>query len=958
MPLLPLPPDLLRRRCDPAELGFATTAALEPLDGALGQDRPAEALRFAIAMRAQGYNVFALGPEGTGKLWMVRRLMEEAAQGQPAPDDWCYVNNFDEPHKPRALRLPGGTAQTLRRDMDHLIEELAAALPAAFEGDEYRSRRQALEERYKERQEAAFGEVQRHAEKRHVALIRTPMGLALAPTRDGEVLTPDAFGELPEQEQARFREDMADLQGELETVLKSVPQWERQQREELRQLHREVAAWVVGHALEDLLRRTAALPQVLEHLQAVRDHIVENYREFVGGDDEKQQPNRRAMLESGPFRRLRVNVLVANGGGGGAPVVHEDHPTQPNLCGRVEHIAQFGALVTDFNLIKPGALHLANGGYLVLDARKVLMQPFAYEELKRVLKARELRIQSPYQALGLMGTVSLEPEPIPLDLKVVLLGEPLLYYLLSQYDPDFHDLFKVQADFEYRMDRDPGTVRGFARLVAGLAGREGLRPFAAEAVARLVEEAARLAGDAEKLTTHMASVFDLVRESDHWAGQTGAGTVTAAHVDTAVAAQVRRADRVRGHVQEDILRETLLVDTDGEAVGQINGLAVLQLGRFAFGKPSRITARIRMGRGEFVDIEREVQLGGPLHSKGVLILSSFLASRFGQNEPLSLSASLVFEQSYGGVDGDSASAAELHALLSAVAEVPIRQSFAVTGSVNQYGQVQAIGGVNEKVEGFFDICVARGLTGRQGVLIPAANVKHLMLRPDVVAACAEKRFHIHAVESIDQGIELLTGLPAGEPGADGAYPPGTVYRKVAARLAALGRRRASSAPRDARTATAADATSRAERPRDQRRGHRSERIGDGQAVHGQPVVPVLADQKDATGLPGRGEQHRVPEREPVRADQMDRLGKRGTGCAVDGKGRTQAVDDLSYLRRRHPGACQKPSAQFAEALQDQYPALPVSATEDVQTCLVTITRILIGGIHEDVRIEGEAHQPS
>jgi lon-related putative ATP-dependent protease len=484
-----------------------------------------------------------------------------------------------------------------------------------------------------------------------------------------------------------------------------------------------------------------------------------------------------------------VNVMVDHSATTGAPIVYEDHPTVQNLMGRVEHTAQMGTLVTDFNLIKAGALHRANGGYLILEARKVLLQPFTWEELKRALRSQEIRLETLAQTLSLISTVSLEPEPIPLDVKVVLLGERLLYYTLAQFDPDFAELFKVAADFEDQMDRNADGHLLYARLIASLARKEQLRPFDRGAVARVIERSARLAGDAEKLTAHLRSIVDLLREADYWAGEAGHQVITADDVQQAIDAQIRRLDRVRERVQEEIQRGTILIDTEGATVGQVNGLSVLAVGQFAFGRPSRITARVRLGRGEVVDIEREVALGGPIHSKGVLILASYLGARYVPDRPLSLSASLVFEQSYSGVEGDSASSTELYALLSALAELPVKQGLAVTGSVNQYGQVQAIGGVNEKIEGFFDICRARGLTGEQGVLIPASNVKHLMLRHDVIDAVAAGQFQVYPVETIDQGIELLTGVPAGERDAQGAFPEGSVNQRVEARLVALSEKR-------------------------------------------------------------------------------------------------------------------------------------------------------------------------
>lgn len=786
----PLPPEALYKACDPAILPFETTAELPDSDDPVGQDRAVESIRFAIGMRHKGFNLFALGPEGTGRRSLVMRFLAQAAAGQPVPDDWVYLNNFTESHKPRAIRLPAGRAVQFKKDMEWLVEELAVAIPAAFEAEEYRNRKQVLEESLKERQEKAFSDIGHEASDKSVALIRTPVGLALAPMRDGEVLSPDEFKQLPDDQQSRFKGDMEGLQAELEETIRQIPQWERDIRAKMRELDQEVLNFAISHLMEELRAKYADLPEVLEHLDAVAADVAENVNDFLGGDDQQQQRGRPARREGGAegIRRYRVNVLVNNADLKGAPVVYEDHPTQPNLIGRVEHFAHFGALITDFNLIKPGSLHKANGGYLVIDARKALLNPFAWEDLKRALKAHELRIESPGQSMGLWSTVTLEPQPIALDLKVVLIGDPMLYYLLSHYDPEFGELFKVAADFDWRMDRTDGNVAALARSIATQGRREKLRPLDRSGVARVVERAAREVEDGDKLSTHMASLADLVREADYWAGRDGAGIVTAAHVQKAIDAATYRQDRVRDNVQEEIRRGTIHVATEGAEVGQINGLAVLQLGRFSFGRPSRITARVRFGKGEVVDIEREVQLGGPIHGKGVMILSSFLSSRFAVDGPLSLSASLVFEQSYGGIEGDSASSTELYALLSALAEAPIRQGFAVTGSVDQYGRVQAIGGVNEKVEGFFDLCAARGLTGDQGVLIPATNVKHLMLRRDVVDACRHGRFAIYPIETVDQGIALLTGLAAGGRDAKGQYPVGSLNRKVQARLATFARK--------------------------------------------------------------------------------------------------------------------------------------------------------------------------
>ena len=786
----PLAPDQLYRACDPADLAFFTTDDLTEHDEAIGQDRAVEAIRFAIGMRHRGFNLFALGEEGTGRRTLILQTLRDAAALRPVPDDWVYVDNFAESAKPRALRLPPGRGKALEKDMEQLVGELGQALPAAFETDEYRSRRQLIEDELKERQEIAFGAFQEESRSLGVALVRTPVGLGLAPLGDGEVLSPDQFKQLPESEQEQFKARMEGLQEKLEAIVKQVPRWESEARARIRELDQDVAAFAIAHLLDELKERWGDLAAVPDYLDEVARDVADNVADFLGdGENDEAKPRRRhSRSGEARFRRYRVNVLVNNGGATGAPVVLEPHPTQPNVVGRIEHFAQFGALITDFNLIKPGSLHRANGGYLVMDARKLLLNPFAWEDLKRALRGREIRVESPGQSLGLIGTVTLEPEPIPLDVKVVLIGDPMLYYLLSHHDPEFGELFKVSADFDWRMERSGDNVGRLARSLAGLVRKEGLRPMTRDAVARVIEQASREVGDSAKLSTHMASIADLVREADYWAECDGAALVEPTHVEQAVAAALYRLDRVRDNVQEEMRRGTVHIDTDGAVIGQVNGLAVLELGRFSFGRPVRVTARVRLGRGEIVDIEREVQLSGPIHGKGVLILSSFLSARFGLERPLSLFATLVFEQSYGGIEGDSASSTELYALLSALSELPIRQSLAVTGSVDQFGRVQAIGGVNEKIEGFFDLCRARGLDGSHGVLIPAANVDHLMLRRDVVEACRAGLFTVTPVATIDEGMTLLTGLPAGEPDPRGHYPAGSVNRAVAARLAALHRR--------------------------------------------------------------------------------------------------------------------------------------------------------------------------
>ena len=780
----PLPADALYRRCDPAQFSFTTTSELENLDDILGQARAVEAVTFGIGMRLQGYNLFLLGPAGIGKHSLARQFLDRQAKAGAIPSDWCYVNNFENPGKPKALRLPAGRAARLRSDMEGLIEELGSAIPAAFDSDDYRSRKQVIEQQFKDRHERELSVIQEHAREKSIALIRTPAGIVLGPLRNGNVLGSEEFHALAEDEQKRIKSDMELLQRELQEMLRQVPKWDKEHREKVRALNREVTQFAVGHLIDTLRKEYADLGNVLEYLAAAEADIIENAQDFIPGGSEPPPGLPFLPAESPSFTRYEVNVLIDNGALTGAPVVYEDHPTHPNLIGRVEHVSQFGALVTDFTLIKPGALHRANGGYLILDALKVLTQPFAWEELKRVLRAGELRVESLGQILNLISTVSLEPEPIPLDVKVVLLGERFLYYLLNAYDPEFNELFKVGADFEEDMAATPENLPLYARLIGTLAKSDNLRPFDRSAVARVIEHAARLAGDIEKLSTHVLSMGDLLREADYWARTNQRETVTAADVESAIAAQIRRASRVHERINEEIRRGTVLIDTAGAVTGQVNGLSVIQLGQHAFGRPTRITARVRLGSGRVVDIEREVKLGGPIHSKGILILTGFLGAHYVPDRPLSLSASLVFEQSYGGIEGDSASLAELVALLSALAEIPVRQSLAVTGSVNQLGQVQAIGGVNEKIEGYFDLCVER-LDGTQGVIIPAANVRHLMLRRDVIESCRAGKFHIYSVSRVDEAVALLTGIEPGQRDASGKFPDQSFNRRVEDRLLVL-----------------------------------------------------------------------------------------------------------------------------------------------------------------------------
>ncbi len=793
-PIQPLSPAQLRRFSDATQFEFSTTDDLPDLTTSIGQERPIGAIRFGVKMDRPGYNIFALGPMGVGKYTVANRAIEERAAAEPPPHDWCYVNNFDQPYRPKVLRLPAGLGRDFRRDMDRLVEDMQTALSAAFESEEYQARRRALESEFQDRQQETLMQLQEQAKERSLALLRTPAGLAFAPLKENGVLPPEEFDKMTEEEQKRIQADVEVMQEELQKILSKAPRWESELRNRLRELNREVAGIVLNGLQEELATKFADQPDILAHLDAVRQDVNEHLADFLRAGENKHETtdgeSPPAFMEQvSPLRRYQVNLLVDSADMTGAPVIYESNPTYLNLTGRVEQMAQMGALITDFMLIKSGMLHRANGGYLILDALKVLLSPYAWEGLKRALQFGEIRIESALQMLSLTSTISLEPEPIPLDLKVVLMGDRMLYYLLSEADPDFNELFKVVADFADEAPRTDENQLMYAELIATIARNDKLRALDREAVCRVIDHAARLVSDAERLSVNIQAIVDLLQEADYWAAEAGAAAIQASHVQQAIDAQIFRLNRVAGLMQEEVLRNTIHIDTAGAVAGQINGLSVLQMGNFAFGQPSRITATVRMGRGDVVNIEREVNMSGPIHSKGVLILSSFLSARYAINQPLALSASIVFEQSYGGVEGDSASSTELYALLSAIAEAPITQTLAVTGSVDQHGRVQAIGGVNEKIEGYFDLCQARGLTGDQGVLIPATNVKHLMLRQDVVDAAKAGQFHIYPIETIDQGIELLTGIPAGERDVKGKYPKGTINRMVEDRLIAITKKR-------------------------------------------------------------------------------------------------------------------------------------------------------------------------
>jgi len=755
--MIELDPSRLAQRCDPALLDFTDTRDLDVLDDHPGQGRALEAIRFATELPHAGFNLFVMGRSETGKLEATSDLLRVLVTERAAADDWCYVNNFDDATRPRAIRIAAGQGVRLRDEVAQLVDELSSAIPAVFESEDYQARVAKLDAEFNSLQENALGELIAQAREEGVALWRTPSGFSFAPARNGDVMPAEEFEKLPPEDRQRIGAAIERLQGRLDRLMRQVIVWRRGRRTAIKELNQHVTEMAVGNLVDDLIRRYLMQPAVVDYLLALQHDVIGHAELFQSVVDGPQADGASAGPGEvlAPLRRYQVNVIVSREPGFGLPVVIEDNPTLANLIGRVEYQARYGALMTDFGMIKAGAMQRAAGGFLLVDARRVLMQPFAWDALKRVLITREIRIESIGQQYGLISTVTLEPEPIPFDARVVLFGDRWLHAMLQALDPDFAELFRIAPEFVDDAGRDELGLRDYARWLAGIAGRSGLRPFDRAAVARLIDWSARETTDAGRLSLHVRRIADLMVEADRWAVRSGAPRVEASHLEQALEARRERSDEYRRRMHDSILNDTVLIATSGVEPGQVNGLAVIQAGDLRFGLPTRITATTRVGDGAVVDIQRESRLAGAIHTKAVMILSAWLAARYSALSPLALSASLVFEQTYGQVDGDSASLAEACALLSSLSGTPIRQSLAVTGSLNQKGMVQAIGGVNEKVEGFFEICRARGLDGSHGVLVPADNCRHLMLRNEVVDAVQAGFFRVLAVREVDEAVALL-----------------------------------------------------------------------------------------------------------------------------------------------------------------------------------------------------------
>lgn len=778
-----LPPENLRKICDAKFIRCKTTEDLFPLREIIGQERAVRALKFGLGIRDHGFNIYVAGFPGTGRKTAVKNFVEEIARDRPVPPDWCYVNNFSNQYEPRAIQLPAGKGKIFQNDVKNLVENIRTALPKAFESDDYASRREATIRGLEKQRKMLIDKLNAKAQQEGFLIQSTPIGLLLIPVINGKRLSQEELLSLPQETKTKIQEKRGKLEAELRNTMRQFSDMERKIREEVKKLNREVAIYAIGHLVEELIEKYAENSDITDYLKNMQNDILNNLYQFIKrGEPQQQMPFPVPWMKETQFKKYEVNVVVDNSDCKGAPVIMETNPNYQNLVGRTEKEAQFGALVTDFTMIRSGSLHKANNGFLIIPVEDLLRNPFSYEGLKRALRDQKIVMEEPQERYGFISTKSLKPEPIPLHIKVILIGNPYLYQQLFILDTDFKELFKVKAEFDTTMVRNEENVQKYSAFVCTLCQKENLKHLDKLALAKLIEYSQRIAQDQKKLSTRFAEVGDIVREANFYADQEKSDVIMEEHVRKAIEEKVYRSKLVQEKIQEMISRGILLIDTEAEKVGQVNGLSVMGLGDFAFGTPSRVTASVGLGREGVIDIERESKMGGPVHTKGVLILSGYLNETYAQDTPLSLSTRLVFEQSYGGVEGDSASSTELYAILSALSGLPIRQNIAVTGSVNQKGEVQAIGGVNEKIEGFFEVCKTKGLTGYQGVMIPESNVQNLMLKEEIVDAVKTGKFHIYTAKNVDEGIEILTGTRAGKKLQDGTFEEGTVNYRVSKKL--------------------------------------------------------------------------------------------------------------------------------------------------------------------------------
>jgi len=788
-----LSPNELTHTCDPDTLEFETTADIAPLEGTVGQERAINAIEFGLGIQTQGFNLYITGRPGTGRNSSVITHAKRKAETEGSPSDWCYVHNFVDAYHPRAIRLSSGKGPEFAQDMEDFIKSARIEMPRAFESENYEKRKAEIVEEVQHRREAMLRELQQEAADLGFSIEATPVGIASVPlNRDGKPYTREEYDALPEDPKQSIKQKGIKLQDSTNQFIARSRALEKEAQEKLRDLDREIALFAVGHLLEDLRAKYQACEgfgncdDILDYLNQVENDIVEHLDDFRSPDKRQQNmPPMIADMVEPAFDRYRVNVFVTRHDGDGAPVIQENNPTYNNLLGKIDYKARFGFMTTDHNMIKAGAIHRANGGYLIMQALDVLINPFSWDGLKRVLRAREAAPENIADQYGLVSIATIRPQPIPLNTKVILIGSAYVYYLLYYLDEEFRKLFKVKADFDIEMARNDKHIAQYVAFIAQRCKELNLKPFNKAAAAKVIDYGSRLIEDKNRLSTRFIEISDIISESAYWADMDHSDLVTEHHVSKALEQKEYRSRMVEDKIQALIEEGTIMIDVAGAVTGQANALSVYDLGDHSFGRPSRVTARVAAGRGKLIDIQRESEMGGRIHSKGVMILTGYLEGKYATKRPIAMLATLAFEQLYEEIEGDSASSTELYVLLSALANLPIKQEIAVTGSVNQFGQIQPIGGVNVKIEGFFEVCKAKGFTGEQGVMIPRTNVRHLMLKPEVIDAVKEGKFHIWAIDTVDQGIERLTGTPAGKLKEDGTYPEGTVHYLVDQRLKSL-----------------------------------------------------------------------------------------------------------------------------------------------------------------------------
>ncbi|MCK4852157.1 MAG: AAA family ATPase [Candidatus Omnitrophica bacterium] len=779
-----LKPEELRKVCDPSVFPFKTTEdyifEYEPVH----QERGVGSIDFGLNVKSDGYNIFVCGSAGTGRNTQVKKAVYQLAAQEKTPGDWIYVYNFIHEDEPAAITLPAGMGRVFKKDMEEMVDDLRAEIPKAFVSEDYEKRKHDLLGEYKQKRETSLQEIEDRAFKQGFVLKQTATGVILVSRIGDKPMEAEAYERLSSAEKKKIEKTKSKLHVKIEQVLSEVRALEKEAKNRIKDLEKEIALFSVRHMIDELRARYNESEDIIRHLNRVQENILTNIDIFKEEEETGVVPllGVKGAVKENAFKKYEVNLLIDHSHSEGAPVIIEPNPTYYNLLGRIEYVAHFGSMTTDFTMIAPGALHKANGGYLILQAMDVLSAFMAWEALKRVIRNRQIKVEDINEQFRLISTTSLKPEPIPCDIKIIMVGPLWLHQLLYRFDENFRKMFKVKADFDTEMSKDPEKIKKYAAFIKVRCDSEGLRHFDRKAVARIVEYGSRVADDKDKLSARFVYIADILREANYWAGKDHAQYVRVKHIRKAIEEKVYRSNLIEGKIAELIEKNVLMIDADGTETGQINGLAVYDMGEYMFGKPSRITARTFMGKKGVVDIERQVKMGGKIHSKGMMILGGYLGGKFGQERPLSLSASICFEQSYEGVDGDSASSTEAYCLLSALSGIPLKQSIAVTGSMNQHGKVQPVGGINEKIEGFYRVCKTKGLTGRQGVMMPALNVRHLMLKEEVIEAVKDGRFHIWMVSTIEEGIEILTGKKAGIRGKNGKYPPGTVNYLVNKKL--------------------------------------------------------------------------------------------------------------------------------------------------------------------------------